>query len=90
MFSWRCFPFVESAPRAYRLKASNAAPLSSTSAGTFPFTKQLEIDPENPDVYRSRSLAYADRRDNVSALADDNKAIELTRHRIEASNSQPN
>jgi hypothetical protein len=23
--SWRCFPFVESAPRAYRLKASNAA-----------------------------------------------------------------
>jgi hypothetical protein len=27
---------VESAPRAYRLKASNAAPLSSTSAGTFP------------------------------------------------------
>jgi hypothetical protein len=36
MFSWRCFPFVESAPRAYRLKASNAAPLSSTSAGTFP------------------------------------------------------
>jgi transposase len=36
MFSWRCFPFVESAPRAYRLKASNAAPSSSTSAGTFP------------------------------------------------------
>jgi hypothetical protein len=36
MFSWRCFPFVESAPRAYRLKASNAAPLSSTSAGTLP------------------------------------------------------
>ena len=27
---------MESAPRAYRLKASNAAPLSSTSAGTFP------------------------------------------------------
>src|SRR5258705_5023344 len=38
MFSWRCFPFVESAPRAYRLKASNAAPLSSTSAGTFPLS----------------------------------------------------
>jgi putative ABC transport system substrate-binding protein len=36
MSSWRCFPFVESAPRAYRLKASNAAPSSSTSAGTFP------------------------------------------------------
>src|SRR6476659_10099768 len=38
MFSWRCFPSVESAPRAYRLKASNAAPLSSTSGGTFPGT----------------------------------------------------
>jgi hypothetical protein len=36
MSSWRCFPFVESAPRAYRLKASNAALSSSTSTGTFP------------------------------------------------------
>src|SRR4029077_20536403 len=30
--------FVESAPRAYRLKASNAAPPISTSIGTIPFT----------------------------------------------------
>src|SRR5207302_4949857 len=30
------FLLWESAPRAYRLKASNAAPLISTSAGTFP------------------------------------------------------
>jgi hypothetical protein len=43
MFSWRCFPFVESAPRAYRLKASNAAPLSSTSAGTFPFPVDIYV-----------------------------------------------
>src|SRR6516164_8708919 len=43
MFSWRCFPFVESAPRAYRLKASNAAPLSSTSAGTFPVAEELDV-----------------------------------------------
>jgi hypothetical protein len=28
--------FVESAPRAYRLKASNAAPSSSTSTGAIP------------------------------------------------------
>jgi hypothetical protein len=28
--------FVESAPRAYRLKASNAAPSFSTFPGTFP------------------------------------------------------
>src|SRR4051794_23929200 len=38
MFSWRCFPFVDSTPRAYRLKASNAAPLISTLAGTFPIS----------------------------------------------------
>jgi len=43
MSSWRCFPFVESAPRAYRLKASNAAPSSSTSIGTIP-TEKLEAD----------------------------------------------
>ena len=29
--------FVESAPRAYRLKASNAAPPISTSSGTIPW-----------------------------------------------------
>jgi hypothetical protein len=33
-FPWRCFPFADSTPRAYRLKVSNAAPLFSTSAGT--------------------------------------------------------
>jgi hypothetical protein len=32
--------FVESAPRAYRLKASNAAPSISTSSGTIPDWKQ--------------------------------------------------
>src|SRR6476620_4731422 len=42
MFSWRCFPSVESAPRAYRLKASNAAPLSSTSGGTFPWLREIK------------------------------------------------
>jgi hypothetical protein len=40
MSSWRCFPFVDSTPRAYRLKASNAAPLISTLVGTFPRTDQ--------------------------------------------------
>jgi hypothetical protein len=48
MFSWRCFPFVESAPRAYRLKASNAAPLSSTSAGTFPPTAAQRAEGAKP------------------------------------------
>jgi hypothetical protein len=31
---------VESAPQAYRLKASNAAPPFSTSAGTFPYLSE--------------------------------------------------
>jgi hypothetical protein len=35
-------PFVDSTPRAYRLKASNAAPLISTSAGTFPNATLIE------------------------------------------------
>ena len=34
--SWRCFPLVESVPRAYRLKASNAASSISTMIGTSP------------------------------------------------------
>jgi hypothetical protein len=34
--------FVESAPRAYRLKASNAAPSSSTSTGTFPAFENID------------------------------------------------
>jgi hypothetical protein len=43
--------FVESAPRAYRLKASNAAPLISTSAGTFPKSKVGEITMDNELLY---------------------------------------
>ena len=35
--------FVESAPRAYRLKASNAAPASSTSTGTIPGGKRVRV-----------------------------------------------
>jgi hypothetical protein len=61
MFSWRCFPFVDSTPRAYRLKASNAAPLISTSvgrarlriiAGLSPFskTKRLYVVDRTHDV----------------------------------------
>src|SRR6476646_494764 len=46
MSSWRCFPFVESAPRAYRLKASNAAPSSSTSIGTIPPWIPKRLDAE--------------------------------------------
>src|SRR6202166_3272717 len=36
LMALRCFPFVKSAPRAYRLKASNAAPPISTCTGAMP------------------------------------------------------
>jgi hypothetical protein len=40
--------FVESAPRAYRLKVSNAAPSISTSSGTIPRREQLGFGPHEP------------------------------------------
>jgi transposase len=42
-FSWRCFPFVESAPQAYRLKASNAASPISTFSGAIPSIDLTQI-----------------------------------------------
>jgi len=35
--------FVDSTPRAYRLKVSNAAPSISTSDGTFPDTSDESV-----------------------------------------------
>jgi hypothetical protein len=51
---------VESAPRAYRLKASNAAPLISTLAGAIPF-----VAPET-HFCELVSLHYAKWRINLS------------------------
>src|SRR5712691_6468828 len=56
MFSWRCFPFVDSTPRAYRLKASNAAPLISTSAGTIP---ELVAGCEKPNPIKDTHIIYS-------------------------------
>jgi hypothetical protein len=67
MSSWRCFPFVDSTPRAYRLKASNAAPSSSTSTGTFPIAR----------------LAYAQAKEAGIALEPLLKKAGLTLHQIE-------
>jgi hypothetical protein len=41
--------FVESAPRAYRLKASNAASPISTSSGTIPGAMLYELIPMMPE-----------------------------------------
>jgi hypothetical protein len=43
--------FVESAPRAYRLKASNAASPISTSCGTIPSKEQGLEDPQSLNAY---------------------------------------
>src|SRR4051812_49911376 len=47
MSSWRCFPFVESAPRAYRLKASNAA------------SSQFNIDRDNSPIVTPEGFPLA-------------------------------
>src|SRR5262245_35631675 len=51
--------FVESAPRAYRLKASNAAPPISTSIGTIP---KIAVGVENLAIEREldNCLRFAD------------------------------
>src|SRR6195256_5456625 len=79
MSSWRCFPFVDSAPRAYRLKASNAAPSSSTSTGPFRSGKRLR-DPQQllsdqwlslPMTRHRDSFAHVVARQLASAGLDD-------------------
>jgi hypothetical protein len=55
--------FVESAPRAYRLKASNAATPFSTSAGAFPFWNSF------PDSKRSTAVV------EVFAISDQIKKM---------------
>src|SRR6266704_2861106 len=56
VFPWRCFPFADSTPRAYRLKVSNAAPLFSTSAGTF-------------RCYGNKHFSFAECQTTANALA---------------------
>jgi hypothetical protein len=51
--------FVESAPRAYRLKASNAAPPISTSIGTIPTACPLSGQVEIPLIVLCRFLRPA-------------------------------
>src|SRR5258705_13278647 len=82
MFSWRCFPFVESAPRAYRLKASNAAPLSSTSAGTFPSKSANPLNVFN--VHSEKSVEFSLK--GLNRLFDDSEraALAPVTHRHDA------
>ena len=47
------------------------------------FTREIENDPDNADAYRSRSLAYAEKRDRDAALNDYNHAIELTKRQLD-------
>jgi hypothetical protein len=50
--------FVESAPRAYRLKAGNAAPPISTSIGTIPGRGSDSGQPANSIYVRPGFLSF--------------------------------
>jgi Flp pilus assembly protein TadD len=52
------------------------------------FTRQIEIEPDDAEAYRYRSIAYARKLNNDAALADYNHAIEMTRRRIEAGRAE--
>jgi Flp pilus assembly protein TadD len=43
----------------------------------FVYTKAIELEPDNPQNYLNRGLAYADQGDYEAAIADFDKAIEL-------------
>jgi Flp pilus assembly protein TadD len=49
------------------------------------FTKWIEIDPDNAEAYRYRSIAHAKLHDKNSALTDYGQAMEMTRQRLETS-----
>jgi tetratricopeptide (TPR) repeat protein len=48
------------------------------------FTRQIEIDPDNADAYRYRSIAHARKQNREAALADYVRALEMTKRRIES------
>jgi tetratricopeptide (TPR) repeat protein len=48
------------------------------------FTREIEIEPDNADAYRFRSTAYGRKQNHEAALADYNKAIEMTRRKIQS------
>ena len=64
--------------------AAFAAAKEATAKIEAGFTKQIEIDADDPNAYRNRGAAYASKHDNNSALADYTKAIDVTRRRIES------
>jgi tetratricopeptide (TPR) repeat protein len=48
------------------------------------FSRQIEIEPDNADAYRYRSAAYARKQNHEAALADYDRAIEMTRRQIQS------
>jgi Flp pilus assembly protein TadD len=47
------------------------------------FTKWTEIEPDNAEAYRYRSIAHAKNHNNNRALNDYNHAIKMTREQFE-------
>jgi DNA modification methylase len=66
-------PLVDSTPRAYRLRAGNAAPASSTSAGTSPH-------PKPPHISRGQQGITAEpKRESTAARESSHSAAGITR-----------
>ena len=53
------------------------------------FTREIEIEPDNADAYRYRSTAYARKQNHEAALANYNRAIEMTRRKIQSGDRLP-
>ena len=49
------------------------------------FTKKIEIEPDNADAYRGRSVAYVKKQNPTAGLADYNRGIEAAKRKIQSS-----
>jgi hypothetical protein len=49
------------------------------------FTREIEIEPDNADAYRGRSLAYVKKQNPTAGLADYNRGIEAAKRKIQSS-----
>jgi Tfp pilus assembly protein PilF len=50
--------------------------------GIADLSEAIEIDPDDAGAYRMRSLAYVKEKKPTEGLADYNRAIELTRQKV--------
>jgi len=78
-FFMACLSFVDSTPRAYRLKASSAAPLFSTSTGAIRGPTEARRNRLTPTMPRSPHRTAAQRRTTIRSPPRDIAAPHLDR-----------